>query len=734
MSIKEGHNRIVVKIKQPGSEKEVGGFGFYAIELIRPNKGEPINVSLIQDYGCCDSPNYHIVMKHNDGKMDVPLFKIEVVGGCAPYRWDVAGGTFTFDDNETDTNYNYLRILNFDIETDPEGDLITVTDACDVSVTCRVRICPLQNFDWMSDWVNLPRCEDEDYINPSVSKGDIYTAYIAVTTFVERFSGASSGINGAGTSYYCTAFLDRMGFDDWLQPKWVRWMDGAEIFGGCFIRRFNEDYDIIEFPNVGINVPIWTNYIIETRDSLCSCSLSAIYQISNGAPPYHIQVYRNGDWETLYSLYYYNYFTWDAFAPQCGDTRKVRVIDLCGNISNEIDLEDGDLTASGVIWVNGRSWISEVDTTCEKVINFGIQIADWYRFKPCDKSYYLELDPGSSGELVVTYVEEESICTDAILGEITIKRTRPASAYWYSPTGPCCVDSIDMVRLFVCPPGAPNRRELDSVRINVTGITPMTEGDMPDSISNGAWADASVNNGVAPYYWTIENLDEGVYGSGFSWDDAVTMIGSNVVRAANDGCGSVKLVCTDSCGQIVSSIIKNTTGVWHSNAGGHVNPTNKDNGELRQKFIDTHGIETVDKYTWETGYTFGVTSTKRGQARFTDNNTYRWVEWISARQQGYFGTINCAILCDSCSAYYPLCWDDYVDQGGYNDYVYYDIGGGKGVRALLLWCGPCTAPDFISGGVTDCANDERFCAGFWTSKNGYVFWIWGFSIDIWGCP
>lgn len=734
MSIKEGHNRIVLTIKQPGAEKDTSHPQRILIEVKRTDKGQPYNFKLIKDYTCCESPEYYSVMIHNSGKMDVPLFLIEVAGGCAPYTWSINSQAMAFDIAVTETPYNYIRMIDPTEGTESEGDLVKVTDSCGIELTCLVRICPLQNYDWFNEFPPFVTCEDEEYINPTLVKGAVYDNYLLATQFYQRFNGTTKGINGAGTSYYIPPMLEELGVEQ-LQPKWIRSADGYPIFSSAYIIKLNEFFDIIEFPNVSVTFASWTDYLIELNGLKCGCAKNAVYTISDGTPPYTVEVYRNGDWEILKQFFYFHKFTWDAFAPQCGDVRKIRVQDLCGNYTNTIELDDLELKASGVIWTNGRDWQKIWSGNCSSVYNFAFQIASEYSYQYCDKDFFFELDSGD-GELVVEYADIEQTCVDAILGNITMTTRRPISAYWFLPLGDCCLSTQAILTLYVCELGSQNRQALDTVYLNITGATVMQDDGFPTTIANGAWADAYVTGGKPPYYWTIENLDEGVYGSGFSWDDAVTMVGHNIVRAANDGCGAVKLSVTDSCGTVIYSVLRNTTGVYHNEAGGYVTylESDDDGGELRSKFISKMGIEYDTCYPYNGGYTYQVTSSRHGQDRYSDNNVYRWIEWMANRSSSFYGTVSCAYMCDNCTAYYGwMCWWNFVHS--WNDYVYWDIGSGKGVRAELLWSGPCDGKQIypsVSG--TDCGNELRPCWGNFTSKVAYVFYPWGYQIDIWGCP
>lgn len=555
MTIEEGHNKVTIKLQKPGDQITSDQKKIVNVSLKQLDDGSPLKVSLRQDYSCCDDPSYHYVMKHNRAKIELPLLEIEVSGGCSPYTWQVAGGVLGFDITETEYPSNFIRIFDFNGATDPEGDLVTVTDACGNSVTCLVRVCPLQEFDWESDWIDIIPCESTEYVEPTLRLQDIYdgwahphqyTVIVTPLAVIYRPDG--------GKNYLIDSVLKYLGVDE-VYSFWLWKQDGSVVAPGTRIKRYNDDFDILEPTGYILNLRIGYSYVGQLNWTMCGCTSSALYSISDGTPPFKVEIQRGGNWETLYEVWYPRVFTFYGFSPDCGNVIRVRCRDLCGNYTNNINLNENGVFAEGVIWHKGRDNIYEIDSSCTgKVKDFAFQLF----YQNCAKNFWFEADGNYPGELEVEYKTKEVECVDGAGIKTTQTIQIPVSASFKPGTlDYCCQQAgVEFLRLYVCDPGDLNRKLLDSVKINIIpNLTEMTWDNKSQYIIRGGEEYFAVSGGRGPYTWEIVEINLGYFHKGFWFDWTTAMYKYNYLNCSNSiGCGTVKIRVTDSCGQILEAL------------------------------------------------------------------------------------------------------------------------------------------------------------------------------------
>lgn len=556
MTIKEGYRTITVYIKQPGDEApESGQERVIRAEIKKTGQSTPYVFALEQDLACCDELDYYLIMKHNSGKIEEQL-GLEVIGGCAPFTWEVAGGTLVFYNSTTSGRSNTIRILSG--TTDPEGDLITVTDSCGQIVNCLVRMCP--GTTCISDEPppgGEGNCETPWYVSPSIEMSGVFGSYLfkaVVTKLLEDNDVVTETIlnvphipsGGQITSGIVTG----------------AWEDFETELGlSSYNLAYTSDHSYFKFSDAH-SLSVGDSIVVRLSGVLCSCLRQRIYTIIGGESPFLVEFSDGYSSEISYRT-----FAYSAFMGICNTTSSITVTDVCGNSVSRSWVPD--LAALG--WNSGSLTADNAGLTdCGTPLNITATTHREY----CSRDYVVDSD-GATGWLDVTYATDMISCDDLIDGTVSRGVTYPASIIWSPLGGVCCPLVTETLELHACPPGSINDISLDTEVVSTiyaAGTMDWKSGSAPTAVSRPVGGvnlyDYYVEDAVGSQTWEVLDSEYGDYAQdspaqGYVvWEHAVTSGGINVLHIAPGACGTFRLVCTDDCNPIYLDVAVSNDGAW----------------------------------------------------------------------------------------------------------------------------------------------------------------------------
>lgn len=110
------------------------------IRLTRDGVGQVHSVSMMQDYACCDEPDYSFSFGFNEEALTSGSSEeIRVYGGCPPFTWAITGTLISLGSASTEVRTNTITAVSGEYDTVTE--IVTVTDSCGNSVSGEVRVC-----------------------------------------------------------------------------------------------------------------------------------------------------------------------------------------------------------------------------------------------------------------------------------------------------------------------------------------------------------------------------------------------------------------------------------------------------------------------------------------------------------------------------------------------------------------------------------------------------------------
>jgi hypothetical protein len=101
---------------------------------------------------CCDKPDYSFSYSgENPISVELQYEKVELDGGCPPYKWEVTGSSYTLAKKWTNAPNNILKRET--AHGSGTSEVLTVTDACDTVINIDIIGCcddPAYSFDFAS--------------------------------------------------------------------------------------------------------------------------------------------------------------------------------------------------------------------------------------------------------------------------------------------------------------------------------------------------------------------------------------------------------------------------------------------------------------------------------------------------------------------------------------------------------------------------------------------------------
>lgn len=559
--------KTIIKLQQVGSSITSNQTDRKTIALKRPNKGAPKRLVLRQDYPCCDDPEYSFVIKHGSGKI-VSVLKLEVSGGCPPYTWSVENDALWFPFSEVNTEYNHIYLKEDCATTPYEGDLVTVTDACGNSATCRVRTCE--------------SCATGTGIAIGGNGEDCVPLQMEFLTIDENYKLVAVAIEsriGNSSSYLIRRIINNGEFDDielsrGIYCPWIYDENGDVAVGsnrGCSIYRYNDEYDrmyveaaLTEWIEVGKAYPAHTSL------QHCGCAPWYMVKITAGTPPYIIDT-PNGS----ITGYNFNLFSFPGKRDDletCGYLDEVTVTDSCGG-SKSLSHSGGTLTTGFMTSASGSvSRTYALNWKMPSAVTY--ECGGWFRTyfwidtHGCGDDVTVEVSSNveTDGILTVTYADREITCTDGATGRVVIRTIRvPTYLSWqHVYSGDCCESGSYLFELKSCDV------LLDSFTANINGTSTMEWLYNPDTVPAGSTGEHGntlfrVGGGKPPYHWELTNVEEGL-----DWYDNVNLLypstlgRDNWVETPSASCGTFMITVTDSCGSVstISAVVSG--GAWHA--------------------------------------------------------------------------------------------------------------------------------------------------------------------------